>query len=189
MAEVLSQIDSFFGKYRKSWEINLRGNHSFCSSISTLPSLPCHYIVGRIYFDYLRGELRTGCSALWIDSTCTVDNYNAKVIIIKRNVNEVVENARYTHSYYYITTAARRCYRMVFHFQNFIQTFNNKKMLTYTMICVRKSSRIVDKWAGADCFKAVQLTSIISCVHKLSLIHIWRCRRSTLCRSRWSPYH
>ena len=26
-------------------------------------------------------------------------------------------------------------------------------------------------------------------VNKLSLIHIWRCRRSTLCRSRWSPYH
>ena len=26
-------------------------------------------------------------------------------------------------------------------------------------------------------------------VHMLSLIHIWRCRRSTLCRSRWSPYH
>ena len=26
-------------------------------------------------------------------------------------------------------------------------------------------------------------------VDKLSLIHIWRCRRSTLCRSRWSPYH
>ena len=24
---------------------------------------------------------------------------------------------------------------------------------------------------------------------RLSLIHIWRCRRSTLCRSRWSPYH
>ena len=27
------------------------------------------------------------------------------------------------------------------------------------------------------------------CVFGLSLIHIWRCRRSTLCRSRWSPYH
>ena len=26
-------------------------------------------------------------------------------------------------------------------------------------------------------------------VNSLSLIHIWRCRRSTLCRSRWSPYH
>ena len=24
---------------------------------------------------------------------------------------------------------------------------------------------------------------------KLSLIHIWRCRRYSLCRSRWSPYH
>ena len=23
----------------------------------------------------------------------------------------------------------------------------------------------------------------------LSLIHIWRCRRQFLCRSRWSPYH
>ena len=26
-------------------------------------------------------------------------------------------------------------------------------------------------------------------MENLSLIHIWRCRRSTLCRSRWSPYH
>ena len=26
-------------------------------------------------------------------------------------------------------------------------------------------------------------------VWKLSLIHIWRCRRSYACRSRWSPYH
>eukprot|EP00826_Nyctotherus_ovalis_P064468 TRINITY_DN9458_c0_g1_i6.p2 TRINITY_DN9458_c0_g1~~TRINITY_DN9458_c0_g1_i6.p2 ORF type:complete len:141 (-),score=40.93 TRINITY_DN9458_c0_g1_i6:21-443(-) len=27
------------------------------------------------------------------------------------------------------------------------------------------------------------------CEKDLSLIHICRCRRSTLCRSRWSPYH
>ena len=26
-------------------------------------------------------------------------------------------------------------------------------------------------------------------VAKLSLIHIWRCRRRLRCRSRWSPYH
>ena len=31
-------------------------------------------------------------------------------------------------------------------------------------------------------------TSILT-AELLSLIHIWRCRRSTLCRSRWSPYH
>ena len=30
---------------------------------------------------------------------------------------------------------------------------------------------------------------IIIIIMFLSLIHIWRCRRSTLCRSRWSPYH
>ena len=30
---------------------------------------------------------------------------------------------------------------------------------------------------------------ILESVQHLSLIHIWRCRRSTLCRSRWSPYH
>ena len=39
------------------------------------------------------------------------------------------------------------------------------------------------------------LASYVRTVYKakssilLSLIHIWRCRRSTLCRSRWSPYH
>ena len=28
------------------------------------------------------------------------------------------------------------------------------------------------------------------CIPKcLSLIHIWRCRRYAVCRSRWSPYH
>ena len=32
------------------------------------------------------------------------------------------------------------------------------------------------------------LTSLF-CVYALSLIHIWRCRRDVLCRSRWSPYH
>ena len=37
------------------------------------------------------------------------------------------------------------------------------------ILLIRKSSLTAEKW--------------------LSLIHIWRCRRSTLCRSRWSPYH
>ena len=32
-------------------------------------------------------------------------------------------------------------------------------------------------------------TQVSRAVENLSLIHIWRCRRSTLCRSRWSPYH
>ena len=36
-----------------------------------------------------------------------------------------------------------------------------------------------DRWDG--------LSGILTCT--LSLIHIWRCRRSYACRSRWSPYH
>ena len=38
-------------------------------------------------------------------------------------------------------------------------------------------------------FGRIKLHSDILVGHFLSLIHIWRCRRSTLCRSRWSPYH
>ena len=34
-----------------------------------------------------------------------------------------------------------------------------------------------------------QLKHVCPPAQNLSLIHIWRCRRSTLCRSRWSPYH
>ena len=33
------------------------------------------------------------------------------------------------------------------------------------------------------------LTLLFGLVQALSLIHIWRCRRYSLCRSRWSPYH
>eukprot|EP00826_Nyctotherus_ovalis_P021220 TRINITY_DN1680_c0_g1_i15.p2 TRINITY_DN1680_c0_g1~~TRINITY_DN1680_c0_g1_i15.p2 ORF type:complete len:110 (+),score=31.34 TRINITY_DN1680_c0_g1_i15:102-431(+) len=34
-----------------------------------------------------------------------------------------------------------------------------------------------------------ELKTMMRTWYKLSLIHICRCRRSTLCRSRWSPYH
>ena len=30
---------------------------------------------------------------------------------------------------------------------------------------------------------------VLFCVEGLSLIHIRRCRRYAVCRSRWSPYH
>ena len=33
------------------------------------------------------------------------------------------------------------------------------------------------------------LDSVLLTQHRLSLIHIWRCRRIERCRSRWSPYH
>ena len=36
---------------------------------------------------------------------------------------------------------------------------------------------------------AIIISTQVRPLQVLSLIHIWRCRRSTLCRSRWSPYH
>ena len=46
------------------------------------------------------------------------------------------------------------------------------------------------KWSRSSTL----LSELISLLKKipsiyLSLIHIWRCRRSYACRSRWSPYH
>ena len=41
----------------------------------------------------------------------------------------------------------------------------------------------------ARCLIKVNITACLPFLCNLSLIHIWRCRRSTLCRSRWSPYH
>ena len=35
----------------------------------------------------------------------------------------------------------------------------------------------------------VIIENIFFTILYLSLIHIWRCRRYSLCRSRWSPYH
>ena len=37
--------------------------------------------------------------------------------------------------------------------------------------------------------KLHNIANHLDMICNLSLIHIWRCRRSTLCRSRWSPYH
>ena len=38
-------------------------------------------------------------------------------------------------------------------------------------------------------FSCKHVPAIIRHVLPLSLIHIWRCRRYAVCRSRWSPYH
>ena len=36
---------------------------------------------------------------------------------------------------------------------------------------------------------SLNFTRLFLPIHGLSLIHIWRCRRYAVCRSRWSPYH
>ena len=54
--------------------------------------------------------------------------------------------------------------------------------------------RLLKMWITKDISPCAGIPVTLHCPStvitiKLSLIHIWRCRRSTLCRSRWSPYH
>ena len=46
-----------------------------------------------------------------------------------------------------------------------------------------------DRFSGPPGWAGARRELLDFMVQGLSLIHIWRCRRSTLCRSRWSPYH
>ena len=61
---------------------------------------------------------------------------------------------------------------------------NNKKNQLFSAnggnMQVLRSSKIIMKTKS----RSIKTEALV-----LSLIHIWRCRRSTLCRSRWSPYH
>ena len=61
--------------------------------------------------------------------------------------------------------------------------FSNGKFLCYHNMRSGRKLLQYAVWALTVCFNA-PYTFL-----NLSLIHIWRCRRSTLCRSRWSPYH
>ena len=52
-------------------------------------------------------------------------------------------------------------------------------------MCWQTDEAKVRQWAICSSIFVVVVAA--ACV--LSLIHIWRCRRDVLCRSRWSPYH
>eukprot|EP00826_Nyctotherus_ovalis_P062197 TRINITY_DN8957_c0_g1_i3.p1 TRINITY_DN8957_c0_g1~~TRINITY_DN8957_c0_g1_i3.p1 ORF type:complete len:103 (+),score=5.65 TRINITY_DN8957_c0_g1_i3:574-882(+) len=51
--------------------------------------------------------------------------------------------------------------------------------------------RLTKNFSGSpdELFALIKIAIESNCPLELSLIHICRCRRSTLCRSRWSPYH
>ena len=48
-------------------------------------------------------------------------------------------------------------------------------------------SLLAKSWMAG--FRLVSSEASLTGTVKLSLIHIWRCRRGYWCRSRWSPYH
>ena len=71
---------------------------------------------------------------------------------------------------------------------NFNQFFNNSAFFYFSPLCVFKCLLISHELLCSS--KYCDWIYYLCPQHSpLSLIHIWRCRRSTLCRSRWSPYH
>ena len=49
-------------------------------------------------------------------------------------------------------------------------------------------SSFSEHWSFNTCINLEENLITVS-AKNLSLIHIWRCRRYAVCRSRWSPYH
>ena len=72
-----------------------------------------------------------------------------------------------------------------------VQDFVNKILrLVRISLLIRAIQRVLRSVSGKLFYKSRRkLFSCVCIAWYLSLIHIWRCRRSTLCRSRWSPYH
>ena len=71
---------------------------------------------------------------------------------------------------------------------------SSSECISHGCTTLTKSSSVLCTFGMASTRPSLtmQLTSgvaVFVIVYGLSLIHIWRCRRSTLCRSRWSPYH
>ena len=83
------------------------------------------------------------------------------------------------------------------------------KCVPYTIKCSWVSCKITEgcRWTEIITNKTIRICYKLNIPHNatysvscrvvlqiliyiyLSLIHIWRCRRSYACRSRWSPYH
>ena len=61
--------------------------------------------------------------------------------------------------------------------------------LQYASVTFSTNAINVHMWFLSSHANYCVIHSVTCTVHELSLIHIWRCRRSHKCRSRWSPYH
>ena len=54
---------------------------------------------------------------------------------------------------------------------------------------IHRAGSSTSTWDGGSGGPVLRTTAPVLASQALSLIHIWRCRRSYACRSRWSPYH
>ena len=73
------------------------------------------------------------------------------------------------------------------HFQNCVLCLMNLMWATDVLSHMWKTWKCV--WISAEAVLNTALHVWRPMAGHLSLIHIWRCRRYAVCRSRWSPYH
>ena len=79
------------------------------------------------------------------------------------------------------------------HYQNSQISRNNNKLIS-SICCLRILTNLISSFQLKKenvimTLNVLMTKHVLSTVVELSLIHIWRCRRYAVCRSRWSPYH
>ena len=77
--------------------------------------------------------------------------------------------------------------RSVDHVVDILHMLKYGPRLSDHLVDIRVEMWVKISWPLVDIH--VEMWVKISWPLVLSLIHIWRCRRDVLCRSRWSPYH
>ena len=103
------------------------------------------------------------------------------------------------HFFVILRQLTYKCFRLLSDYRSFVMFLHNRVIHTSPAVPKYNNHYFTDqKWPPLmkltyTCLKSPVLGQWLKfsqclCLF-LSLIHIWRCRRSTLCRSRWSPYH
>ena len=110
---------------------------------------------------------------LYLNRTAWIDEYNQSGIFYPQTLNIFVKNVISKH-----------------HLRVVLEYMFEEYMTTNIHIGKVYFSSYVFYKFGYGMMILVHLETCLHIIHwDLSLIHIWRCRRYSLCRSRWSPYH
>ena len=115
---------------------------------------------------------REAVQSLW---TCLPTSFFIRIPLIRRRVPSITHTIIYTHTETFIKCSVYTSRDILYLLCYIPPRWFVRRIVLYMLheyqICVYSRLYHIDT------------------IIYLSLIHIWRCRRSTLCRSRWSPYH
>ena len=68
--------------------------------------------------------------------------------------------------------------------------YRRKKFIAWIRTIISVNTKLDRMYTWKENFwTTISVWTFKSSIKTLSLIHIWRCRRPAMCRSRWSPYH